>query len=245
MEKITAENYFVALKNYFPELEKTLEEYGDLTHLKMERFASYTMQHLQKKNVDEFWRCIHFQEKQIDSMPDDIENAMYVSYIKSLLLGQCSQEMKNLVNAMPSKFRWNYEKFRNNYYKQGADLVNKDAIKVQTFLFHSFIELLKNLDEKQNYFTFKKCRTLVKMMEDGLNIDHLVKMDAPSLGDSIYKLKIQNTMGVIIQLYKTSINDVHINFITICQEETIDVVLSNINLQDKVKAFDWKNFWIK
>lgn len=119
MKKITSIEYFDTLTHHFPALKKEINELGVLNHLKMEIFAHYTNLQIQKRNPKEFTRCLEFQESMIDVMPDEIENALYVSYIESLLLGQFAAQMKKKVATMPPKFRLKYEEYTTYYYGFG------------------------------------------------------------------------------------------------------------------------------
>jgi hypothetical protein len=55
----------------------------------------------------------------IDVMPDEIENALYVSYIESLLLGQFALQMKKKVATMPPKFKEKFVFYTTHYYNLG------------------------------------------------------------------------------------------------------------------------------
>jgi hypothetical protein len=119
MEKITCVQYFNELIQQFPSLKNEIEEYEELNHIKMEVFARYTNLQIQKRHPKEFKRCLEFQESMIGVMPDEIENALYVSYIESLLLGQFATQMKKKIATMPPKFKEKYEFYEKNYYSLG------------------------------------------------------------------------------------------------------------------------------
>jgi hypothetical protein len=119
MKKISPNQYFDALTQQFPTLKKEIDELEALNHIKMEVFARYTNLQIQKRNPKEFMRCLEFQESMIDVMPDEIENALYVSYIESLLLGQFALQMKKKVATMPPKFKEKYEEYATHYYSLG------------------------------------------------------------------------------------------------------------------------------
>jgi hypothetical protein len=119
MKKISNNHYFNELTQQFPELKKEIDDLDDLNHIKMEVFSRYTNLQIQKHNPKEFMRCLLFQESMIDVMSDAIENALYVSYIESLLLGQFSAQMKKKVATMPPKFKEKYEEYATNYYNLG------------------------------------------------------------------------------------------------------------------------------
>jgi hypothetical protein len=119
MKKIATNQYFEELIRQFPELKKEIDDLDDLNHVKMEVFSRYTNLQIQKRNSKEFMRCLMFQESMIDLMNDAIENALYVSYIESLLLGQYSVQMKKKVATMPPKFKEKYGEYATNYYNLG------------------------------------------------------------------------------------------------------------------------------
>jgi hypothetical protein len=119
MEKITINHYFNELIRQFPATKNEIDELQDWCHIKMEVFARYTNLQIQKRNPKEFMRCLAFQESMIDVMPDEIENALYVSYIESLFLGQFAAQMKKKVATMPPKFKEKYVFYTTHYYNLG------------------------------------------------------------------------------------------------------------------------------
>jgi hypothetical protein len=119
MKKISINHYFNELIRQFPATKNEIDELQDWCHIKMEVFARYTNLQIQKRNPKEFMRCLEFQESMIDVMPDEIENALYVSYIESLLLGQFAVQMKKKVATMPPKFKEKYVFYTNQYYSLG------------------------------------------------------------------------------------------------------------------------------
>jgi hypothetical protein len=119
MKKISLDQYFDALTQQFPKLKKEIDELEALNHIKMEVFARYTNLQIQKRNPKEFMRCLEFQESMIDVMLDEIENALYVSYIESLLLGQFAAQMRKKVATMPPKFKEKYVEYATHYYSLG------------------------------------------------------------------------------------------------------------------------------
>ncbi|MFM2269177.1 MAG: hypothetical protein RL757_2618 [Bacteroidota bacterium] len=119
MEKIADNVYFSSLTHQFPALKAEIDALDDLNHLKMEVFARYTNSQIQKRNAKEFIRCLMFQESMMDVMSAEIENALYVSYIESLLLGQYSAQMKKKVAMMPPKFKEKYVEYAIHYYNLG------------------------------------------------------------------------------------------------------------------------------
>jgi hypothetical protein len=119
MKKITADHYFNELTRQFPDTKNEIDGLQDWCHIKMEVFSRYTNLQIQKRNPKEFMRCLEFQESMIDVMPDEIENALYVSYIESLLLGQFALQMKKKVATMPPKFKEKYDEYATYYYSLG------------------------------------------------------------------------------------------------------------------------------
>jgi hypothetical protein len=119
MKKITSAQYFEDLTVLFPSLKKEIDGLEALNHLKMEVFSRYTNLQIQKRNRKELLRCLNFQESMLETMPNEIENCLYVSYIESLLLGEDAFVMKKKVNLMPSKFRQKYEEYAKYYGSLG------------------------------------------------------------------------------------------------------------------------------
>jgi hypothetical protein len=119
MKKISIDHYFNELTRQFPTTKNEIDELQDWSHIKMEVFSRYTNLQIKKRNPKEFMRCLEFQESMIDVMPDEIENALYVSYIESLLLGQFALQMKKKVATMPPKFKEKYVFYTTHYYNLG------------------------------------------------------------------------------------------------------------------------------
>ncbi|MNY72371.1 hypothetical protein D3C86_2109120 [compost metagenome] len=74
------------------------------------------MEQISRNDRIELVKCFNFQESKIDLMAEDLLNALTVSYCEALLLGECSAEMKNLIDLMPPKLRFvylDYEKWYN------------------------------------------------------------------------------------------------------------------------------------
>ena len=115
---MTNENYFNDLIIHFPLLKPIImEEDAEMLHFRMERFADYTIEQIKKGNITELKKCFDFQETNIDSMPSDLQNALVVSYCESLLLGECADKMKSIINLMPPKLKGiyiDYEKWYND-----------------------------------------------------------------------------------------------------------------------------------
>lgn len=115
---MTNDNYFNDLLIQFPSLKPIIiEEDADMIHMRMERFADYTIEQIKNDNVAELKKCFAFQETKIDSMTSGLRNTLLVSYCEALLLGECADKMKSLINLMPPKLKSmyiDYEKWYND-----------------------------------------------------------------------------------------------------------------------------------
>ena len=115
---MTNDNYFNDLVIQFPLLKPIIiEEDADMIHMRMERFADYTIEQIKNDNITELKKCFSFQETKVDLMTSDLRNALVVSYCEALLLGKCADKTKSLVNLMPPKLKdiyIDYEKWYNN-----------------------------------------------------------------------------------------------------------------------------------
>ena len=115
---MTNDNYFNDLIIQFPLLRLIIiEEETDLIHVRMERFADYTIEQIKNENITELEKCFSFQETKIDLMTSDLRNALVVSYCETLLLGECADKMKSLTKLMPPKLKdiyLDYEKWYND-----------------------------------------------------------------------------------------------------------------------------------
>jgi hypothetical protein len=115
---MTNDNYFNELVIQFPLLKPMICEMdADKIHMRMERFADYTIEQIKFDNPTELKKCFSFQEAKVDLMTSDLRNALVVSYCEALLLGECADKMKSLTDLMPPKLKdiyLNYEKWYND-----------------------------------------------------------------------------------------------------------------------------------
>ncbi len=103
---MTNDNYFNDLVTEFPLLKsKIMEEYAEMVHFRMEIFADYTLEQIKTGNITELNKCFSFQEANISLMTPHLRNALVVSYCEALLLGECADKMKSLINLMPPKLK--------------------------------------------------------------------------------------------------------------------------------------------
>lgn len=110
------DEYFGLLLKEFPSLEdKMKDDFYESHHFKMELFAEYTNRQILIKELQELKKCFDFQESQIELMNTDLENALIVSYCESLLLGEASDQMKNIENLMPIKLKKRYLDYKIYY----------------------------------------------------------------------------------------------------------------------------------
>lgn len=117
-KQIKNDTFFNDLMVSFPMLElKIREEDSNLLHMRMERFADYTIEQIKKQNVKELTKCFDFQESRIELLSPELLNALTVSYCESLMLGGCVSKMKGIKVLMPPKLKTiylDYEKWYNN-----------------------------------------------------------------------------------------------------------------------------------
>ena len=115
---MTNDNYFNDLVIEFPYLKPIIiEEDSDMIHIRMERFADYTIDQIKNENITELKKCFSFQETKVDLMTSDLRNALVVSYCEALLLGEYADKMKSLTDLMPPKLKdiyLDYEKWYND-----------------------------------------------------------------------------------------------------------------------------------
>lgn len=115
---MTNDNYFNDLVIQFPLLRPIIiEEDIDMIYMRMERFADYTIEQIKNDNITELKKCFCFQETKVDLMTSDLRNALVVSYCEALLLGECADKMKSLIDLMPPKLKdiyLDYEKWYND-----------------------------------------------------------------------------------------------------------------------------------
>ena len=116
MDKMTPEIFFKGLIIEFSTLEISInEEELEHYHMKMEVFAEYTNRQIKMNNNIEVERCFKFLENRINSFTPDLENALKVSFIESLMLGENSSKMDEMKKIMTSKFKQKYIEYENWY----------------------------------------------------------------------------------------------------------------------------------
>ncbi len=114
--KMGADEYFELLIKDFPMIRKEIEEEdSDMIHMRMERFADYTIEQIKSNNNNELKRCFDFQESKIDLINSDLENALIVSYCESMLLGEVANQMEKIVDLMPTKLKKKYVDYEVHY----------------------------------------------------------------------------------------------------------------------------------
>ena len=117
-DKMRADKFFELLVQDFPQIKNKIEEEdSDMIHMRMERFADYTIEHIKTNNETELKRCFNFQESKIDLINSDLENALIVSYCESMLLGKVANQMEKVVNLMPVKLKIKYLEYEAHYNK--------------------------------------------------------------------------------------------------------------------------------
>jgi hypothetical protein len=120
--KMDGNSYFNELTKEFSAISNQIKEEGsEMIHMKMETFARYTIEQIKQNNYFELKRCLDFQESKIDLLHSDLVNALNVSYCESLLLGECAQEMAQVLKLMGPKLKAHYLAYERYY----SDLVKR------------------------------------------------------------------------------------------------------------------------
>jgi hypothetical protein len=124
--KMGADEYFEMLVKEFPVIQSDIEEEdSDMIHMRMERFADYTIEQIKTNNSKELEKCFDFQESKIDLLNSDLENALIVSYCESMLLGDVANQMDKIVDHMPTKLKTKYLDYEIYYNKLVESSKNK------------------------------------------------------------------------------------------------------------------------
>jgi endo-1,4-beta-mannosidase len=110
--------YFQHLTDTFPDLHDDISS-EDGNHMRMEHFANYTIRQIKKSDFAELKKCFDFQESKIDIINPDIENAMTVSYCESMLLGDVSNQMTQIMQYMGPKLKKMYQEYETYYNNLG------------------------------------------------------------------------------------------------------------------------------
>ena len=109
-------SYFESMSSNFPQIKNELEEEDlDMVFSKMEIFATYSNNQINKGDTDELTRCFNFQETEYSSMNFLLLNALSVSYCEALLLGDNRFEMANIKVTMPQKLKAHYLEYEKYY----------------------------------------------------------------------------------------------------------------------------------
>jgi hypothetical protein len=115
-DKMNGKEFFAEMEKEFPELVEELNWHDDdLIHPKMEVFSRYTNQQIEDGNDKELIRCFHFQEERLGKIDSELENAIYVSFCKTLLLENKEDVMKEKRKLMFKKLKWYYDDYEKYY----------------------------------------------------------------------------------------------------------------------------------
>ena len=118
--QMNSEEYFGQLIEEFPDLRDSLNEWdSDMIFFRMELFAEYTIDQIKSGNKEKLIKCLEFQESKIDFVDTLLINAMTVSYCEALLLGECSQQMDQVVDLMGPKLKKLYNDYETYYNNLG------------------------------------------------------------------------------------------------------------------------------
>jgi hypothetical protein len=99
---LTDQEFFNDLKAEFPAISTDLDfEEGE--HYNMDRFASYAVNQIEDKNIDELNKCFNFIENRLSSISHEIENALNVSFCETLLYYDHYKRGLELKKYLPPK----------------------------------------------------------------------------------------------------------------------------------------------
>ena len=123
--KMHEKEYFSEMEREFPEIIEELKSYEDeFYHSKMEVFADYTNQQIEKRSDKELIRCFLFQEERLEKIDSDLENAIHVSYCETLLSENSEQIMTVKKELMPKKLRGYYDDYEKYYIELFKDIAD-------------------------------------------------------------------------------------------------------------------------
>lgn len=118
---MNAEEYFIQLIAAFPNLEERLSRWeSDMIFFKMETFAEYTIEQIERENTFEIIKCFQFQESKIDLLDSLLLNALTVSYCEALLLSGVEQKMKMVYKLMGPRLEKLYREYKSYYSSLGG-----------------------------------------------------------------------------------------------------------------------------
>ena len=105
--------FFNELQNTFPSLANEFDFYEG-EHYNMERFADYTIEQIQNKNIEELNTCFNFIENRLSIISPGVENALNISFCEALLYYDDYKRGVEMKRVMPAKlfaFYKEYEKY--------------------------------------------------------------------------------------------------------------------------------------
>lgn len=113
---LTSQEYFDKLILTFPEVEnEIMSEDLENIHSKMERFADYTIKQIIMSNLDKLKACFNFQEKHIEFLNPELENAINVSFCEPLLLSKVSNDINKVIKYMGPLLTKQYKEYEEYY----------------------------------------------------------------------------------------------------------------------------------
>ncbi len=115
---LSPDNFFSELLVQFPKIAAEFNS-EDEDHYKMGRFATYSIEQIEQKNIEELKKCFGFIETHLEAITPDLENALNVSYCEALLGYDDYKRGIEMKKVMPEKLLRLYMDYKNYYNSLG------------------------------------------------------------------------------------------------------------------------------
>jgi arabinogalactan endo-1,4-beta-galactosidase len=117
------------------------------------------------------------------------------------------------------------------------------SIQVTTYKSPHFQNDVNALSFKENNFTFKRTRSVPEGLKNGYDMSHLIKIEKEGFQKTLYAMKIQKDLVVILILENPSIGEYKLTFLRAIRLYQLDEAVEKLDADETYIAFNFKDFW--
>jgi mRNA-degrading endonuclease YafQ of YafQ-DinJ toxin-antitoxin module len=114
---------------------------------------------------------------------------------------------------------------------------------VQVFKTQIFQNDVNALSFKENNFTYKRTRSLVIMIEEGLNFSHIIKIEHKAFEKPLFKMHIKGDLYIIFTLEETKSLDYTLTLLRCVRLNVLTDAVETLDTEGVVSPCDFKDFW--
>jgi hypothetical protein len=117
-------------------------------------------------------------------------------------------------------------------------------LQVETYKSAFFEDDIMLLSYKESNFTFKRTRSLIQMLKNGLETSHLVKIDKIGFEKPLYLMKIMKDLNVILTLEENSFSPEYtVKFLRAIRLNHLEETIESLDDEGSYSALNFSNFW--